>query len=357
MNNKKKLLEAIQYLQEQGTNEINIDEEAFLKAHEHQENNQSLAIKILSIFGGLLASSAFLIFLLITGLYDSGPALFVSAATSFGVAVWINKVSDRFILDTLSVAAFIIACILLGLALDKVKINEYGISISFMLVAIFTLIYVRNYILSFLSVLLFTGSILFLILSGSHFVFIHLYIVVLSIMLTYFYLKEARILTKRNLLSELYNPLRIGLLISFLAGLIILVQKAFFVPNLYYTLFSSIVIICAVLFVLSRVIQVLMIDKKKERLMIYLLSALILLPTALYPSISGALLIILLSFWVNYKTAFVMGILALIYFISQYYYDLNISLLIKSIILFSSGLLFLLLYLLIHKKTASDEKI
>ena len=46
-----------------------------------------------------------------------------------------------------------------------------------------------------------------------------------------------------------------------------------------------------------------------------------------------------------------------IYFISQYYYDLNFTLLTKSILLFSSGVLFLLLYLFTHKNLTQNEKI
>jgi len=90
---------------------------------------------------------------------------------------------------------------------------------------------------------------------------------------------------------------------------------------------------------------------------IYALSILLLLPTVLSPAISGAILIILLSFLVNYKTSLVIGIAAFIYFVSQYYYDLHFTLLTKSILLFSSGILFLGLYLLTHKKLTSNEKI
>ena len=61
--------------------------------------------------------------------------------------------------------------------------------------------------------------------------------------------------------------------------------------------------------------------------------------------------------WVNYKTGLVIGIISFIYFISQYYYDLNFTLLTKSIILFSSGIVFILFYLFTNKKLNTNEKI
>ena len=91
--------------------------------------------------------------------------------------------------------------------------------------------------------------------------------------------------------------------------------------------------------------------------MIYILSALILVSTIFSPSISGGIVIVLLSFLVNYKTGLAIGIISIIYFVSQYYYDLNFTLLTKSIILFVSGIMFLLFYLFTAKNLNTNEKI
>ena len=84
--------------------------------------------------------------------------------------------------------------------------------------------------------------------------------------------------------------------------------------------------------------------------MIYALSLLTLLTTILAPAISGSLLIVLLAFKVNYRTGFVMGLIALVYGIGQYYYDLQFTLLVKSIMLMASGALFLLFYFYLKNK-------
>lgn len=67
------------------------------------------------------------------------------------------------------------------------------------------------------------------------------------------------------------------------------------------------------------------------------------------PAIIIALLIILLSYWRGYPVMFGFGCLALIGALSLYYYNLNISLLYKSIILFGTGMTLLAVRALVLK--------
>ncbi|ABX03900.1 MAG TPA: DUF4401 domain-containing protein [Herpetosiphon sp.] len=67
------------------------------------------------------------------------------------------------------------------------------------------------------------------------------------------------------------------------------------------------------------------------------------------PAIIIALLIILLSYWRGYPVMFGFGCLALIGALSLYYYNLNISLLYKSIILFGTGMMLLAIRALVLK--------
>ncbi|KPL79517.1 DUF4401 domain-containing protein [Herpetosiphon geysericola] len=67
------------------------------------------------------------------------------------------------------------------------------------------------------------------------------------------------------------------------------------------------------------------------------------------PAIIIALLILVLSYWRGYWVMFGFGCLALLSALSLYYYNLNISLLYKSIILFASGLTLLVIRALIIK--------
>ena len=325
----------------------------------HQKNNdiQSLPMKILSVLGGILASLAFLGFLFMTRLYDSSIGLLICGIICIIGAIWISKKYDKIIIDTVSVSSFIIGFILLGFGLSRLTTNNNIVCVTFIIIAFSSLMIVRNYILSFVSILIISGSILTLIISNETYDLIHIYVSALALIITYFFLKEEKIITVNKSLSILYNPIRTGLIFSFLAGLAILGKKGLFPISPNYIWLSSLIIISAIVYLGPILFDILNITKIQHKIVIYILTVLVLLPTALSPAISGAILIILLSFLVNYKTGLVLGIVAFIYFISQYYYDLNFTLLTKSILLFSSGILFIVFYLFTHKKLTTNEKI
>jgi len=357
MKNKYNIQELLDYLQNSEDKDLNFDEEAIFANYQKDDGNQSLAIKILSVFGGILASFAFLGFLFIAGLYNSDIGLVAFGGIFIAVSIWVNKEYDKIIVETVSVSFFIIGFILLGFGCDQLKMNENFISIIFIIVAVGSLSIVQNYILSFVSILIINGSILTLIISNKGYDLTHLYVSSIALTMNYVFLKEAKIITTNNTLSKLYNPVKTGLIFSFLSGLVILGKKGILPVSLDYIWLSSIIIIYLIVYLISNLFNILSISETRHKIGIYIFTILTLLPTALSPAISGAILLILLSFLVNYKTGLVLGIASFIYFISQYYYDLNFTLLTKSILLFSTGVLFIALYLFTNKKLTANEKV
>lgn len=352
MSNKENIQEILYYLQVAEEKTLSVDNEAIDAEYQKKRGTQSLAIKILSVFGGILASLVFLGFLFIAGLYDSKAGLFTFGAIFIAGALFTSQKNDKnIILDTIIVASFAIGFLLLGFALTKIDANENIICAVFIFIAFLAIIIAKNYILSFISTLIISGSILSLILLNKRFELIHIYIAACVAIITYFFLNEAKIITTSKSLSKLYNPIRTGLTFSFLAGM------AFVSISPDFIWLSSIVTISAVIYLLHNLLEVLNINTTQHKVGIYIFAILALLPTVFSPAISGAILLILLSFYVNYKTGLVLGIVAFIYFISQYYYDLDLTLLTKSILLFSSGVLFIVIYLFTHKKLTANEKI
>ncbi|NQX85578.1 MAG: DUF4401 domain-containing protein [Flavobacteriaceae bacterium] len=355
LTSKKTLLDSIRL--SEGT-KFECDVNAIFEEYNNQgENKSSLAIKVLSIFGGFLATLAFLAFLAIAGLYNSEFGLLIFGIGFIISAIWLNKTYGKLIIDTFSISIYIIGFALLAFGLSEMKVDENIIAILISLIAISSLIITQNFILSFTSVLAISGSFIFLIISNDSYDLIHLYVAINTLILTYLFLNEAKIISSNKRLSQLYNPVRIGLVVSLLFGLIT-VGKRHLIPisqNLIWL--SSVVMILVTLYLVYKIIKINEVKDFKSKAIIYSLSFLILAPTILSPSISGAIVIILLSFLVNYRTGLVIGIISIIYFISQYYYDLNFTLLTKSIILFVSGVMFLLFYLFIIKNSTSNEKI
>jgi len=227
----------------------------------------------------------------------------------------------------------------------------------FIIIAFCALVFVQTHIPSFVCVLIISGSILTLILTNHQHYLLSVYVAIMALAMTYFFLNEATIITSGKVLPKLYNPIRTGLVFSFLAGLVLAGTGGFVPVYFYYSWLSAIIIIAAVVYVVTTLFKVLNIFNLQHKILIGVFTVLVLLPTVSSPAISGAILIILLSFFIKDKTGLVLGIMAFIYFISRFYYDLNITLLTKSILLFSSGILFIIIYLFTHKKWITNEKI
>lgn len=345
------------YFRNQDHQPLEFDEEGIISEYQKNDSNTSLAIKILSIFGGILASLSFLGFLFITRIYESYSALLIVGGIFILASLWINKHYGKIIMDTFSISCFMIGFLLIGFGCSQLDIHVNLICILFILIALATLLLVQTYILSFISVLIISGSILTLIISNQYDDLIHIYVAVLALILAFITLKEARIITSSKALSKLYNPVRTGLIFSFLSGLIALSIKDILPLTPDYLWTSSVVIMAIIVFLISRLFKIWDLKETRYQLSIYLLTVVALVPTALSPAISGSILLILLSFMVNHKTGLALGILGFVFFISQFYYDLNFTLLTKSILLFSTGLVFLAIYLFIQKTLTKNEKL
>ncbi|RDY59793.1 DUF4401 domain-containing protein [Flagellimonas nanhaiensis] len=348
-----KLKELIQQIHVSEGGHFMVNEETLFAEYGRKNDQQSsLAIKVLSIFGGILASLTFLGFLAIAGIYDSTTGLLVVGITFLILAIWLNRLYQKVLIDTFSICVYLIGISLIIFALADLKVNEDQIAQLCIFIALCCLFLSKSYMLSFISMLIVSICFLVLIISNDVYDFIHLYVWVYACLLVYFFLNEADLIK-----YKLYDPVRVGLLFSLLFGLIAIGKEGLMPINPDYIWVSSLVSIISILYLVGKIVALMEADSLKFKGWVYLLTTAALLPTFFAPSISGALLIMLLCFLVNYKTGFAVGIIALVYFVAQYYYDLNFTLLTKSIILFSSGIVLLLFYLFLTKKFNAHEKV
>jgi len=358
MDSKSDIQQKIDSLTQINGGDFNINHASLENEYSKLENEEgSLAIKILSIFGGFLATLFFLGFIFTSGLFESEAGLIIFGLSVIGLAIWLNINTSKLIVDTISVCSYAAGFLMLGIGLEMYYSNENAIALVFILISLITLVVTQNYILSFLAILFINGSFLFLIAVNRVYSFIHLYNALLLLLITFFYLNEAKVFKAPKIITNLYNPLRIGLLVSSFCGLIFVATKNIFEIEIYYIWVSSFIIIPLNLYVVSIFIKILGVDNEKTKAFVYILSFLFLLPSIASPSISGALLLVLICFLTNYKTGFALSVIAFIYFVGQYYYDLNYTLLTKSIILFGSGVTFLLFYWFLRSKLTVDEKL
>ena len=289
LTSKKALLDRIR-LSEGAKFECN--EKAILEEYHTQgENKSSLAIKILSIFGGFLATIAFLVFFAIAGLYNSELGLLLFGIAFIISAIWLNKAYDKLIIDTFSISIYVIGLALLAFGLTEMNVDENVIALLISLIALCSLVITQNFILSFISVLAISGSFLFLIISNGSYNLIHLYVAVNTLILTYVFLNEAKIISTNKKLAQLNNPIRIGLIISLLFGLVSIGKRHLVPISQDYIWLSSIALILVSMYLVYTILKINEISTFKTKGMIYTLSALILVSTIFSPSISGAIII------------------------------------------------------------------
>lgn len=344
----------------EGQADIKFRETEIYKEYQQNEGNSSgIIVNILAIVGGILATIAFLAFLLIAGLYKSSEGQLVLGFLLVIGATWMSKQSERVFLDTLSVSAFISGLILIGMGLG---VNEHfsdpnQICVVYIVIALLVMLIAQTYILSFISVLIVGGSIQVLIFNNLFFNLVGIYTLALSVVISFMVLHEATIIKSGKRMSKLYNPLLMGFLVLFVVAFGSFGVGRYMEVPLLQGWIPSIVIIGCIMYVIHHLLKTLEITSRQQQLLIYGISLLALLPTIMAPAISGSILILLLAFYVNHRVAFVIGVVSFIYFVIQYYYDLEVSLLIKSIILFVSGLFFTGLFLLTFKKLSADEKV
>lgn len=333
------------------------NETAIVEDYEKLHSNKSnIAIKILSIFGGFIAMLTFLGFLFLSGLFNSEIGLVITGGIFLVSAILLNKLVKQLLADTLSISAYSIGLFLIGFGLFEIRMEENLIMIIIAIIAFSTILVIEKFILNFLSILVVNGCLMSLIITNNTPEFIHLLIAINTFFTAYLFLNEAKIYTTLKVLSKLYNPLRIGVVISLLAQLVLIGKKDLILINQNTLWLSSLVMIIVIFYLVTLIVKNANSENPKFKALVYTTTSILLILLVLAPSILGAIVIVLLSFLVNYKTGLSIGIVALIYFISQYYYDLNYTLLTKSILLFTSGLAFLLLYFFISKRSVTNEE-
>lgn len=322
----------------------------------YEKENASLIIKVVTILGALLGSSFLVSFFGMTGLFSKPFTLTIFAIILIASSVFLSEVSKSLLFETSFVAILLWGLFLLAISLSQLKINDNLVCLYFLLCGIVTLGLSKNTYQLLIAILVINGSILCLILLQKSFWLLHVYNSVAVLVLVQILFNEAKLITFNLYFSRLYESLKTGFVITIFASFFLTSVKNAIPFEIKYTWVSSLAPILAILFLVRQVLNKIDIAVKTTRMLVMFISLVLLVLTAIGPAISVSIFILLFCFFVNYKIGTVLGFVGLIYFIFQFYYDLNTSLLIKSEILFVSGLLFGLLYFFAAKKLLGDEK-
>ncbi len=321
---------------------------------EHDALFTGIGIKILSIIGGFAAGIVFLVFLFLAGIIDSESGMLVTGFLFIAASLAISKLVKNIVLDAATVSMFVIGCVLSTIGMID---NTDQICWFFLLIALISAAVTDNYILVFISVLLFNAGLAGFFITYDAIPWIHLLAAILSVALAVVCSAEAFAVSFSAKTNRLFKPVVAGMFVSTAVCLIAVALTYRLDLKLQYVWILSLCIWGTVMWLLRSILQTFDSMSRKAAIVFYLVFALILLPTWYAPAVSGALLMMLLAFRFNYKPAFAMSVALLIYVLIQYYYDLGITLLVKSGILFFSGILFLVIRMLFQKMIKKDEAI
>jgi len=291
-------------------------------------HKESIGIQLLSIAGGLLGSMFFIGFLFMT-IFDAPKAMGVLGVILMIAVLIVDRTSKSRVLDGACIGTSVAALIMVGVGLETSTHSDNATALALLAISILMPLVTRGYMLNLIAVLVFNGALFALIYTNHVFILIHLFVPLLAAAYTYTSLYRFRIW--RN-----------GFLLSFIVLLGYLGMTEMDRPGYNGNdWISSVLIIAVVVFILQRIISHLHIETQRSKIQIYAMTLLLMLLSVFAPAICGGLLILLLSFHTGHRVGLITGFLALLYFVSLYYYNMHFSLLIKSGIMVATGMLFL----------------
>lgn len=325
---------------------------------EQQLNNpgSNLAVRVLSVVGGLLAALCLIGFLILSDIARSEVALLVVGICAIGASVVGNRIIHQLFLDTSIITFYVAGCVALLAGMTVAHWNTYLICVVFMLIAVATFFLSRGVFFSTLAVLLFNTAFTGLVMNGADAIESTLFVVLLM-GIVFFLLNtfEARIVAGYSVMRRLFRALHAGFFLSFAVGVVWMSGIGYVFNNSVSIL--SVVTWVGIVLMLRKIMKTMDVQSIRTKVWVYVVCAALLVPTVFAPYLSGALLLLLLCFGYGYNVETVASLLLVMYVIVKYYYDLQLTLLTKSGILVLTGIVLLLTYYYFTKKKNDHEEI
>jgi hypothetical protein len=215
------------------------EEEMFSEMGDKTIKTGTLAIKVLSIFGGFLATLAFLAFLFISGLNDSAFGLVFFGVLFIVLSIIGSRIYDKIVIDTSAISLYVSGYALLTFGLGKMDFSDTLSCLLYIVIAFVALNYVRSFIFSFISFLIIFSCIIAIFSINNLYNAYHLLSVTSAILLFYLFQFESIILDKFKRISIHYEPLRIAFICSFIFMLIVICFCVFLNFKIFICIFNK----------------------------------------------------------------------------------------------------------------------
>lgn len=313
----------------------------------------NLTIEVLSIIGGVLTAIFFLGFLALSSILRSETSCLIVGSILIITTLFVNRLLTKPFLDAMNITCYIAGCILAGYGMNR---NIDVLFIVLIGISVVTMLLSKGFILTFLSVISFYmalfGEITNLFSSLNP---LNVAAVPIIAIFLFVNLSETKILSYTNGDLSKYKPIHSGLFVSCVLSLGGLSVN--YLTKSTNDWIISVFMLVGILLMVYKIVQVMQVKSRVHQACIYLLCILICFPSLHAPYLSGSILLILICFQYGYKAESAVALLLFIYSISKYYYDLDITLLTKSITLFFTGIALLIAWYIFTQKKTRHEKI
>jgi uncharacterized membrane protein len=320
-----------------------------------QEPEPAISTRVLSFVGGTLATLTFIGFLLVAGLYNSTFGLIIFGLGSLTGGIILHNYSKSLIYDSTAISLFLIGFVLFLFGLSSADAEDETLALASILIGLTTYFISQSSLISFVAILMASGGFLYLINEINAPNLLHLYNFVLVGLFCLTALNEAYFFTKTYKTANKYQTLFAALIVSLIVGLFPITRNLHFGLNFQYFFLSSVAPSLAIVYFSYVGLNQLNSKGKALHWVILGLLSILLFLCAFTPGISGTLLIIILSYKIKFRPGLAIGIVTFVYFISGFYYNLELSLLNKSLLLIGTGITFLALYNLILKLQTNEQ--
>lgn len=321
----------------------------------NRNDSSGIIIKVITVLGSFVGSGFLLTFFFAQTLFREPKPMLVLALLLLGISVYLTNKVKLLVFDASFIALMLYSGVIMGVGLNGMKVSASMICYSYCIVGIVCFIFSDNEIQKLIAILTSFMSIGWIIHIQKWAWLFHLYNLLLTAALLYLLLNEASLLTNKYF-TQRFTALKYACMIMFLTILSTISLNKLPDDTVPYTWLSSIVIIVSILWLIKPIATLIGVTGNKI-IYIQIIVLLVLMPTMIFPAISGTLLLVLLCFKINDLKGWVIGLICLLYFIIQFYYDLTYNLLIKSELLLITGFFFAFIYFLFQKKIQINEKV
>jgi len=316
-------------------------------------NKYTLAIKLLAFVGAFIGAIMFLGVLFILEFFKSEGAVLTIGLGSLIASLFLsrNKHIENIMFEPIILVLGILGQLITPWGIMEtldIKFSSYSLYSIILIMAIVVLGFSKNVILRYGATLTICLSILGIIGKSERFDTVHILVAVISMIFTGMWLKEPKILSRYNFLADYFNPVAFGLLTALILIFSITINKEFSYQYFTYWWISSMIILILLLYVAQETLHKLQLTK--WILPVCVIITILLAPTLIAPGIVASVLILIVGFRVGHSYISMIGILSMTYFMIAFYYNLNTTLLFKSIYLMASGALFIMSFFILKKQ-------